>query len=87
MVLLDEPNAHLDALGEAQLVRTMTDLKARGAAVIIVAHRAGVLAAVDRILVLRDGRVETIGPRDEVVAMLSPKSAEPIPLASRRGKS
>jgi PrtD family type I secretion system ABC transporter len=87
MVLLDEPNAHLDALGEAQLVRTMTDLKARGAAVIIVAHRAGVLAAVDRILVLRDGRVETIGPRDEVVAKLSPKSAEPIPLASRQGKS
>lgn len=87
MILLDEPNAHLDALGEAQLVRTMSDLKARGAAVIIVAHRAGVLAAVDRILVLRDGRIETMGPRDEVIAMLTPKGAEPIPLASRRGKS
>jgi PrtD family type I secretion system ABC transporter len=87
MVLLDEPNAHLDALGEAQLVRTMTELKARGASVIIVAHRAGVLAAVDRILVLRDGRIEAFGPRDEVLAMLSSKGAEPIPLAARRGKS
>jgi PrtD family type I secretion system ABC transporter len=88
MVLLDEPNAHLDAVGEAQLVRTMADLKARGAAVIIVAHRAGVLSTVDRILILRDGRIETIGPRDEIVALLSSKpAAEPIPLAARRGKS
>jgi ATP-binding cassette subfamily C protein len=86
MVLLDEPNAHLDASGEAQLVRAMAELKARGAAIVIVAHRAGVLAAVDRILVLREGRIETIGPRDEVVALLAPKGAEPISLASRRGK-
>jgi len=88
MVLLDEPNAHLDAVGEAQLVRTMAELKARGATVVIVAHRAGVLSEVDRILVLRDGRIEIIGGRDEVLAQLAAKQgAEPIALAARRGKS
>lgn len=87
MILLDEPNAHLDAVGEAQLVRTMAELKTRGAAVVIVAHRAGILAAVDRILVLREGRVEMVGSRDDVLAKLAAKQgAEPIPLTARRGK-
>jgi ATP-binding cassette subfamily C protein len=75
IVLLDEPNAHLDAAGEAQLVQTLNELKARGAAVIVVAHRAGILAAVDKILVLRDGRIEAYGPRDEVMAKLTGKES------------
>lgn len=80
IVLLDEPNAHLDMFGETQLVQTLNDLKARGAAVIVVAHRAGILAAVDKILVLRDGRIEAYGPRDEVMAKLTGKeSAGNIP--------
>ncbi len=86
MVFMDEPNAHLDASGEGQLVRTLEGLKARSAAVVIVAHRAGILAAVDRILVLREGRIESIGPRDQVLAQLASKQAnEPVSLAARRG--
>lgn len=71
IILLDEPNAHLDAAGEAQLVQTLNELKARGAAIIVVAHRAGILAAVDKVLVMRDGRIEAFGARDEVMAKLS----------------
>jgi ATP-binding cassette subfamily C protein len=70
IVLLDEPNAHLDAEGEGQLVETLMALKARRAAVLVVAHRMGVLAAVDKILLLRDGRIEAFGSRDEVIARL-----------------
>jgi ABC-type protease/lipase transport system fused ATPase/permease subunit len=80
IVLLDEPNAHLDASGEGQLVETLLALKARKAAVIIVAHRMGVLAAVDRIMVLRDGRLEAFGERDEIIARLGGgAAAAPIP--------
>jgi PrtD family type I secretion system ABC transporter len=70
IVLLDEPNAHLDSAGEVQLVETIMALKARNAAVLIVAHRMGVLSAVDKILVLRDGRIEAFGKRDEILARL-----------------
>jgi ATP-binding cassette subfamily C protein len=70
IILLDEPNAHLDSAGEGQLVETLTALKARNAAVMVVAHRMGVLAAVDEIMVLRDGRIEAFGTRDEVLARL-----------------
>jgi ATP-binding cassette subfamily C protein len=78
LILLDEPNAHLDAAGEGQLVDTLMALKARQAAVLVVAHRMGVLAAVDKILVLRDGRIEAFGTRDEIMARLSGGPATPI---------
>jgi ATP-binding cassette subfamily C protein len=71
MLLLDEPNAHLDMEGEAQLVVTLNALKARGATVLIVAHRTGVLAAVDKLMVLREGRLELYGPRDAVIARVN----------------
>lgn len=78
IVLLDEPNAHLDAAGEGQLVETLMALKARKAAVLIVAHRLGVLAAVDKILILRDGRIEAFGLRDEIIALITGTAATPI---------
>ena len=40
---------------------------------VVMAHRAGVLQIVDRLLVLRDGRVEHFGPRDKVMAELNEK--------------
>jgi ATP-binding cassette subfamily C protein len=70
VLLFDEPNAHLDAEGEAQLLQTIAAAKARGAATAVIAHRMSVLSVSDKILVLRDGRVEAFGARDEVIARL-----------------
>ena len=70
VLLFDEPNAHLDAEGDAQLLRTIAAAKSRGAAIAIIAHRLSVLAVSDKILVLRDGRVEAFAARDEVLAQL-----------------
>ena len=81
MIVLDEPNAHLDAEGEGALMRTLLGLKARGAAVLLVAHRTGILNAADKMIVLRDGAIEMFGPRDEVAARLQAqeKGARPGP--------
>lgn len=70
ILLLDEPNAHLDGDGDAQLLKTIMAAKRRGAATVIVAHRMSVLAVSDKLLVLRNGRVEAFGARDEVIARL-----------------
>ncbi len=67
LIVLDEPNAHLDAEGEIALVSALRNAKARGAASLIVAHRLGVLGAADKILVLRDGRVVEYGPRADIM--------------------
>ncbi len=70
VLLFDEPNAHLDGEGDAQLLRTIATARARGATTIIVAHRMSVLAVSNKLLVLRDGRVEAFGDRDEVIARM-----------------
>ena len=79
VLLLDEPNAHLDAEGETQLLQTIAAARARGAAVAMIAHRTSVLSVSDRILVLRDGRVEAFGPRDEVIELLRMSSGKREP--------
>tara|TARA_R110002126_G_scaffold9801_1_gene44136 strand:+ start:1645 stop:3426 length:1782 start_codon:yes stop_codon:yes gene_type:complete len=84
-ILLDEPNSNLDAEGEKALQRAIDILKTCGATVIVVAHRPSILRHIDRILVLQDGGVRMIGPREEVLAKVMPalaKSPAPQPTVS-----
>lgn len=67
LIVLDEPNAHLDAEGEIALVGALRNAKARGAVSLVIAHRLGVLGAADKILVLREGRVVEYGPRADIM--------------------
>jgi len=71
LIVLDEPNSNLDEPGEAALSQALAQVKARGATVIIIAHRAQVLRSVDKILLLANGKAEAFGPRDEVLAKLT----------------
>ena len=70
IIVLDEPNANLDEAGERALVKVLQHLKAAGRVVVLVTHRSNILSAVDRVLVLRDGRVEHDGPRDGVLEVM-----------------
>jgi len=70
LVVLDEPNASLDAEGEDSLIGAINRVKGWGGGIIIVAHQPRILQPVDKLLVLRDGKVELFGPRDEVLARL-----------------
>jgi ABC-type protease/lipase transport system fused ATPase/permease subunit len=70
LIVLDEPNASLDQAGEAALVDAIGRLKARGATVILVAHRPSLLVHVDKLLVLRDGAGVLFGARDEILPRL-----------------
>jgi ABC-type protease/lipase transport system fused ATPase/permease subunit len=69
-VILDEPNANLDAEGEEALMRAIEALKKSGSTVVIISHKAGVFRSADKMLVLREGRVELFGPREQVMARL-----------------
>ena len=62
MVVLDEPNASLDDVGEAALVTTLRDLKKRGKTVFMIVHQPHLLAAADRVLVLEQGQVARLAP-------------------------
>lgn len=70
ILILDEPNSSLDADGETALLKAMKVARERGAAVLLVAHRSGVLSIADKLALLRDGVLDAFGPREEVVARL-----------------
>ncbi|KQY99107.1 ABC transporter ATP-binding protein [Caulobacter sp. Root1455] len=71
LLILDEPNSALDADGEAALNSAILAAKARNAAILIVAHRTGILNVADRLLVLREGQLEMLGPRTDVIAKMA----------------
>lgn len=79
LIVLDEPNASLDSEGEQALSRAIAALKERGACVVVIGHRPGTLAQVDRIVALRDGRVEACGPRAEVLEALKRRTLHSVP--------
>ena len=70
LVILDEPNAHLDAAGEQALAAALAALKQNRATVVLVTHRLNILRHADRVLVLENGAVERLGPRDAVLGQL-----------------
>lgn len=67
VVILDEPNSNLDAAGSDALNDAIADLKARGKAVIIMAHRPAAIQQCDLILMMEDGVRKAFGPKDEVL--------------------
>jgi ATP-binding cassette subfamily C protein len=71
VLILDEPNAFLDADGEAALLGAVERSLARRASVIMVAHRRTVLRGAHRLLVLDAGRPKLLGPAAEVTARLA----------------
>ncbi len=80
LIVLDEPNSNLDAEGEVALAKAIADARSRGAIVVVVAHRSQLLASVDLVAVVAEGRLQTIGPRDEVMARLTARAPHGPPL-------
>ena len=71
MVVLDEPNGSLDEAGDAALALALAQLKADGATLVVISHRASVLGVADKMLVLQEGQVRAFGPRDVVLAEMA----------------
>lgn len=70
LIVLDEPNANLDEIGEAALVKAVQQMRSLGKTVVLITHRPGILAVADQIVVLREGQMMMQGPRDGVLAAL-----------------
>ncbi len=69
-LVLDEPDASLDEAGVQALQGAIAGAKADGQAVVVMTHRRAVLAECARIVVLEGGRLQGVGPRDQVLASL-----------------
>ncbi len=74
-IVLDEPNANLDAIGERALIRAIERAREGGAIVIIIAHRPAIMQVADKLLVLENGRITQFGPRTSVIPATAPGEA------------
>ncbi|MCP1417759.1 ATP-binding cassette subfamily C protein EexD [Pseudomonas laurylsulfativorans] len=82
LIVLDEPNAHLDEVGERALALALQQIKLTGATVFVIAHRTSILAQLDRLLVMNAGTISLYGPRDQVLAQLN---AQQLPAQQKPG--
>jgi PrtD family type I secretion system ABC transporter len=82
LVVLDEPNANLDAQGEAALAAALGELKARGVTTIMVGHRPALMSQLDKLAVLKDGALESFGPSATILPRMhavAARSNRPAP--------
>ena len=79
LVVLDEPDANLDAEGQHALKSAIRALSAARVTVIVVGHRTGLLAEVNRIAVLKDGTIQAIGPASAMLAGPKSHNVHPLP--------
>jgi ABC-type protease/lipase transport system fused ATPase/permease subunit len=83
IVVLDEPESHLDGDGESELRAVLQGLRERRVTVIVVSHRPTAVAVVDKVLLLRGGTGE-FGPRDEMLRRVM-RVANPLPAKTAGG--
>ncbi|MCL7939469.1 type I secretion system permease/ATPase [Halomonas sp. ATCH28] len=81
LVVLDEPNANLDAAGEQALAKSLQRLKKEGTTLFVISHRPAILQGVDKILMLKEGQMSKFGPIEEVL----PQLVKPAPGQTARG--
>jgi ATP-binding cassette subfamily C protein len=71
LMVLDEPNSNLDANGERALARALLRAKEKQITVVTITQRAALLRSVDKIMILHKGSVQAMGPRDEIIPILT----------------
>jgi ATP-binding cassette subfamily C protein PrsD len=91
LVVLDEPNANLDAEGENALTRAIQILRHNKCIVIVISHRPSALTALNMAIVLYQGKAIAFGPSAEVFARVHAATqratvARPSPMASSAQK-
>lgn len=71
LLILDEPDANLDDIGQQALLFALNEAKNRGITTLLITHRKSLLAHVDKLLLLREGVAEAFGPAAQVIAALN----------------
>ena len=76
--IFDEPEAGIDLWSFQNLIQVFESMRAsiHGSSIMIISHQERILNIADKIIVIRDGRLETQGPKEEILpALLDTDSA------------
>jgi ATP-binding cassette subfamily C protein PrsD len=77
LIVLDEPNANLDAEGENALNRAIKFMRQNKSIVVVISHRPSALSALNMAMVLYDGKAIAFGPREEIFARVQTPAGGP----------
>ena len=75
IMLLDEPSASMDAQIEARVMQHLFQEIAPDSTLVVVTHKPALLAHIQRLIVVDQGRIVADGPRDQVLARLRAPAA------------
>ena len=75
VLILDEPTSNMDKATES-LLRTRLAKLAENKTLVLITHRASLLALVNRLIIIDNGRVVADGPRDEVLEAINSQSLQ-----------
>lgn len=71
LCIFDEPEAGIDLWSFSMLVQQFEEIhKKKKESIIIISHQERIIQMADRIMVIRDGRVQQIGTKEEVMPLL-----------------
>lgn len=85
LVILDEPNAALDAESEQALAKALTRIRTNGGTIVFSTHKAGLLGICDYILVVLDGYMHSFATRDEMFAQFQLSGNTLVEIPDSRG--
>jgi ATP-binding cassette, subfamily C, bacterial PrsD len=77
LIVLDEPNANLDAEGENALNRAIQFLRHNKCIVIVISHRPSAISALNMAMVLYEGKAIAFGPSEQIFARVRGKAGDP----------
>lgn len=79
LLVLDEPNSNLDAKGDEALASAVIGMRKKGCTVLVMAHRPSVIQAVNKILILHEGKVGRFGLKEDVLQHATPQRPTAAP--------
>ncbi len=77
LVVLDEPNSNLDADADDAMSSAIQTLRERGSVVVVMAHRPSAISSVNKLLLLREGRVAYFGDKEETIRLATTSPSGP----------
>ena len=80
ILVLDEPNAHLDEYGEEFLRNALLSFKQLGKTIVVISHRISLLNISDQLLVMKQGEIAHFGATAQVLMQI--KQVKPISQAA-----
>jgi type I secretion system ATPase, LssB family len=65
VLILDEPSSNMDTASERALQQRISLLASNGKTLILITHRLSLLALVNTVVVMRDGKIANVGPKEK----------------------